>query len=145
MFAESKYWYSRHLRGKHNLNDMMKMCSEAGIEGHFTNHSLRATETTQLFERNIHEFTDVDLRKDFVNTRSHKKAEVSCLQHSHCTVNIRVLNQEVVQAGIVQNSPMPFSISIPDAYIQPRDQQPWKCPLQQHLPIWTKFCWEHEW
>ena len=54
MFAESKYWYSRQPRGKHTLNDMVKMiCSQASIEGHFTNHSLRATGATQLFERNV--------------------------------------------------------------------------------------------
>ena len=56
MFAESNCWYSRKPRGKHTLNDMVKtMCSEAGIEGHFTNHSLRATGATQLFERNVPE------------------------------------------------------------------------------------------
>ncbi|MCG8623494.1 MAG: DUF3504 domain-containing protein [Proteobacteria bacterium] len=40
VFAESRCWYSRQPRGKHTLNDMVKtMCSEAGIEGHFTNQS----------------------------------------------------------------------------------------------------------
>ena len=54
MFAESKYWYSLQLRGKHTFNDMVKMMgSAAGIEGHFTNHSLRPTGATKLFERNI--------------------------------------------------------------------------------------------
>ena len=53
VFAESKHWYSRQRRGKHTLNDMVKtMHSEAGIEGHFTNHS---TGDTQLFERNVPE------------------------------------------------------------------------------------------
>lgn len=56
MFAESNCWYSRKPRGKHTLNNMVKtMCSEAGIEGHFTNHNLKATGATQLFERNIPE------------------------------------------------------------------------------------------
>ena len=56
MFSGSKHWYSQQPRGKNTLNDMVKtMCAEAGIEGHFTNHSLRATGATQFFEKNVFE------------------------------------------------------------------------------------------
>ena len=48
----SKPWYSSVPIGKHSLHAKMKnMCSEAGISGHKTNHSLRATAATEMFRR----------------------------------------------------------------------------------------------
>ena len=44
-------WYCVQPRGKHYLNNMVKsMFSEAKITGNFTNHSLRATGATELFQ-----------------------------------------------------------------------------------------------
>ena len=44
-------WYCVQPRGKHFLNNMVKsMFSEANIAGDFTNHSLRATGATELFQ-----------------------------------------------------------------------------------------------
>ena len=46
----NKPWYSSVPVGKHSLQAKMKhMCSEAGISGHKTNHSLRATAATEMF------------------------------------------------------------------------------------------------
>ena len=48
----SKPWYSAVPIGNHTLQQMVKkMCSDAGISGHKTNHSLRATGATELFKR----------------------------------------------------------------------------------------------
>ena len=48
----SKPWYSAVPLGNHTLQQMVKkMCSDAGIGGHKTNHSLRATGATELFKR----------------------------------------------------------------------------------------------
>ena len=45
-----KPWYSSVPLGKHTLHSNLKnMCSEAGISGHKTNHSLRATAATEMF------------------------------------------------------------------------------------------------
>ena len=105
MFAESKYWYSRQLRGKHTLNDMVKtMCSEEDIEGHFTNHSLRATGATkQLFERNvpkkvIQEFTE----HRSVNRLRHYEKVVVKQKQAACNIltspsTSGSFNQEVAQ------------------------------------------------
>ena len=47
-----KPWYSSVPLGKHNLHSKMKnMCATAGISGHKTNHSLRATAATEMFRQ----------------------------------------------------------------------------------------------
>ena len=49
-------WYSVQPWGKHALNKMVKnMCNEAGLNGNFMNHSLRASGATQLFQNNVPE------------------------------------------------------------------------------------------
>ena len=50
-FRKDGPWYCVQPRGKHYLNNMVKaMFSEAKISGDFTNHSLRATGATELFQ-----------------------------------------------------------------------------------------------
>ena len=45
-------WYSSVPIGKHTLNQKVKsMCLQAGISGNKTNHSLRATGATRLYEK----------------------------------------------------------------------------------------------
>ena len=62
-FDKDSHWYSQQPRGKHTLANMVKnMFTEAGVDGAFTNHSLRATGATDLFqagvpEKLIQEFT----------------------------------------------------------------------------------------
>jgi hypothetical protein len=49
---EDAPWYAPVPIGKHSLQTMVKrMCEEANIEGVKTNHSLRATAETQMFEQ----------------------------------------------------------------------------------------------
>ena len=110
-FSGSKHWYSRQPRGKHTLNDMVKtMCAEAGIEGHFTNHSLRATGATQLFEKNvpekiIQEFTG---HRSVKGLRQYEKVAVKQKQAA-CKIltapgTSGSFTQEVAEAGTIQNS-----------------------------------------
>ena len=55
-FRDDGPWYSVQPRGKHALSEMVKrMCNEAGLDGNFTNHSLRASGATQLFQNDIPE------------------------------------------------------------------------------------------
>ena len=50
------HWFSSKPLGHNTLNHMVKeMCSAAGIKGHKTNHSLRATAATRLFHAGIDE------------------------------------------------------------------------------------------
>ena len=47
-----KPWYSAVPLGKHTLQQKVKrMCAEAGVGGHKSNHSLRATGATELYKR----------------------------------------------------------------------------------------------
>ena len=49
-------WYSNQPVGKHTLElKLSRMCSLAGIEGKITNHSLRATAATQMYEMGVPE------------------------------------------------------------------------------------------
>ena len=49
---ENAPWYAPVPLGKHTLQSMVqKMCTEAKIEGCKTNHSLRATAATQMFQQ----------------------------------------------------------------------------------------------
>ena len=62
-YTKDGAWYSEQPREKHTLSDMIKkLCEQAGIEGKFTNYSLRASGATTLFqsdapEKVIQEFT----------------------------------------------------------------------------------------
>ena len=52
----TKPWYAGTPVGKNTLeNKLKKMCSLAGIEGCVTNHSLRATSVTQMYECGVPE------------------------------------------------------------------------------------------
>lgn len=52
----TKPWYTGTPVGKHTLeNKLKKMCSLAGIEGRISNHSLRATSVTQMYESGVPE------------------------------------------------------------------------------------------
>ena len=49
-------WYMDVPVGVHTLQQTVKkMCSEAGFEGQFTNHSLRATAATCLYAAGVNE------------------------------------------------------------------------------------------
>ena len=49
-------WYSAVPVGRDTLHKKMStMCKQAGVQGHITNHSLRATSATRMYERNVPE------------------------------------------------------------------------------------------
>ena len=51
-----KIWFSRQPVGHNTLQKLIPTaCSEAGIKGHRTNHSLRATAATALYKAGIDE------------------------------------------------------------------------------------------
>jgi len=51
-----KVWFERHPIGKNMLNKRVKaMCKEAGLEGNFSNHTLRATAVTRMFKAGLAE------------------------------------------------------------------------------------------
>jgi len=55
-FGKDGQWYCTQPRGKHYLNDIVKsIFCEANISGDFTNHSLRASGATELFQSEVTE------------------------------------------------------------------------------------------
>ena len=49
-------WYSCQARGRHNLDKVVKtMCAKAGFTGKCTNHSLRSSTATCMYEKGIDE------------------------------------------------------------------------------------------
>ena len=57
---QKDYWYyinnSAQPRGKHQLNEMVNnTCKEAEINGHYSNHSLRASGVSVLFQSEVPE------------------------------------------------------------------------------------------
>ena len=51
-----EYWYDARAVG-HNIlaGTVKRLCQEAGLQGHFTNHSLWSTAATRLFEAGVDE------------------------------------------------------------------------------------------
>ena len=49
-------WFQARSVGHNILGGVVKrLCASAGLQGHFTNHSLRATAATRLFEAGVDE------------------------------------------------------------------------------------------
>ena len=54
--AISTVWYSKQAMGHNSLQKIVPdLFKTAGINGHFTNHSLRATAATSLYEQGMDE------------------------------------------------------------------------------------------
>lgn len=61
------FWYVKQPIGKNLLGNMVsKMMDMAGIQGYFTNHSLRGTTATRLYQQNV----DEQLIKEITGHRS---------------------------------------------------------------------------
>ena len=55
-YSECRYWYAAVPVGVNMLGNVVKnLCKAAGFDGYFTNHSLRATAATRLFEADVDE------------------------------------------------------------------------------------------
>lgn len=52
----TEFWYSPQAVGRHTLAKVIgRICKDAGITGHKTNHSLRATAASRLYQNNFDE------------------------------------------------------------------------------------------
>ena len=52
----SDVWFTKQAKGVHSLQQMVsKMCTLGGLSGNRTNHSLRATAATRLYEKGVDE------------------------------------------------------------------------------------------
>ena len=69
-----KKWYSREVLGAHKVREVVKeLLSSANIDGYFTNHSLRSTGGSRLFQAGV----DRKLVKEFTG---HRSDAVDCYQ-----------------------------------------------------------------
>ncbi|KAL5012557.1 hypothetical protein ScPMuIL_011108 [Solemya velum] len=54
--GDDRFWYMQIAIGAHTLSKTVpRLCEEAGLEGYFTNHSLRASCASRLFENGVDE------------------------------------------------------------------------------------------
>ena len=84
-------WYTAVPVGKHTLNSKVKvMCEIAGIQGHKTNHSLRATAATELYQADVPEnlmqertgHRSLKALRVYEHTTTHQQQAVSSLLSS---------------------------------------------------------------
>ena len=98
-------WYEKAPIGKNTLSKMVKeMCCDAGIDGK-TNHSMRATGATMLFQNEIperviqtvtgHKSLDALRSYERISTKQHKEVSnvmMGCVRDSHSTSSSRTLD-----------------------------------------------------
>ena len=81
-------WYCDQPYGKNKIaNTVKEICNKAGIEGHFTNHSLRATSTSRMYQCNVPEQVIKEVtghRSDCV--RVYKKMSDQLREHASKTI-----------------------------------------------------------
>ena len=78
------YWYSTQPIGHNILSTVVRwMCIAAGISGHWTNHSLRTTAATQLFQKGIDEqlIMHVTGHRNTTGVRCYKRISEDQKQH----------------------------------------------------------------
>ena len=83
-----KAWYINRLAGIHHLHTAVReMCQVAGLPGHYTNHSLRATTATKLYQNNVNEQMIMEITghrllavRSYKRTSDHQQRQASrCL------------------------------------------------------------------
>ena len=85
-------WYSRIPIGHNKLADTVpRLMREAGIDGYFTNHSLRVTATTRLYDSQIDEASIMQRtgHRSVEGVRAYKRSS-----NKLCEVTSAILNQE---------------------------------------------------
>ena len=91
-------WYSHIPIGHNKLVDTVpRLMRETGIGGYFTNHSLRVTATTRLYDSPVDE-ASIMQRTDYQSVegvRAYKRSS-----NKLCEVTLTILNQELKESRI---------------------------------------------
>ena len=101
-------------RGMHCLSEMVKnMCKEAKIEGEFTNHSLFATSSTELFRNNVSQ----KVIQEFIGYQSIKSLRYLAMQQKMCAFNVlksvaQAAQHKVTMIQFLTN--LPYQVSVPE-------------------------------
>ena len=121
-------WYAPVPAGRNILSPMLKdMCFEAGIHGHKTNHSLRATGASELFEAGVPEkiikertgHKSLDALRTYERTTSEQQKAVS---------NFLCANQKTTYSQAIQEQTLLFG----------QQSQP-SFPIQQPFQVFKPF------
>ena len=112
----SKLWYAAVPVGNYNLNTKVKvMCERAGIQGHKTNHSLRATAATALYQADVPEkliqertgHRSLNALRVYERTTTHQQQAVSSLlsiSHNHSSFSsaLRKSTGLILMSGVLK-------------------------------------------
>ena len=97
-------WFFPDPYSGRKLESLLKvMCQGAGIEGHFTNHSLRATGTTTLFDAGVPESV-------IQKRTSHKSLDALRTYMHKRTVYITPAKEDTVSHILTQTSQQTYAI-----------------------------------
>ncbi len=101
---KSPIWYSCQLLGKESLSKIIKnVCLHAGINGRRSNHSLRATLATRLYQKGVEEQQIKDItRHHSIVVRNYKRTSA---EQNLAISNLVYGNQEKNRAQL-SNHPM---------------------------------------
>ena len=89
-------WFTSTQVGQNELNKMVqRMCQEAGVAGKKTNHSLRATGASQLFQANVPEkiiqqrtgHRSLEALRQYERTTSEQHQAVTQVQMLQCHIS----------------------------------------------------------
>ena len=105
-------WYSRKPLGHNTLSKTVsRLCKAAGIEGYKTNHSLRATSTSQLYHSDVDEQMVMERKghRSIEGVRSYKRTS-----EGQREALSDVLNRKAPRIGDTSNT-VPFSGTFPQS------------------------------
>ena len=105
--SNKQYWYKRIPIGHNTLgNTVKRMCASAGIEGHKTNHSLRSTCATRLFEQGVDEQLIMERtgHRSTAGVRSYKRTS----DIHHLNTSVIIDNHSIKKARCESNANFNF-------------------------------------
>ncbi len=114
---KSTCWYSRVPLGHNALADTIpRLMREAGIEGYFTNHSLRATATTRLYDAQVDEASIMERtgHRSVNGVRAYKRGSETLQE-----ITSSVLNGSEKKAKVEAHIEKPSGSLVPSEYSPP--------------------------
>ena len=89
---KGKVWYSKIAMGHNTLGKIIsELIKEAGFEGHYTNHSLRVTSATQLFNAEVDE--------QLIMARTSHSSTDGVRAYKRTSDKLRQLTSDVLNSG----------------------------------------------
>lgn len=115
-------WFTSTQVGQNELNKMVqRMCQEAGVAGKKTNHSLRATGASQLFQANVPEkiIQQRTGHRSLQALRHYERTTSERHQASHPSSDVAVSYQSIVEKQITPQPMLPMATTTAAAPVGP--------------------------